>query len=203
MIYNINETTLPHNFSKGLYEEKLYDLADSHTDKIFDVLFTGTSELLNANRSICIEQDRPVAVTFEKLDGSIIAAAILRFMKNEDESKPGNWNLVWTFNESDIPENTLRISIKDEQAHTFYKAIGGERYGIAFRSGSVVTLMTYPLEQLHKWLDENASETEEVGIEQPAVFQARVAVENGEKVFAIEPMGEIKQLIKDDTSIEK
>ena len=48
-----------------------------------------------------------------------------------------------------------------------------------------------------------ASETEEVSIEQDGVFQARVAIEGGEKVFAIEPAGEIKMLIKDDTSIEK
>ena len=198
-IMNINETTLPQNFSKGLYEEKMYDLADSHTDKIFDVLFTGTSELLSQNKS----KDRPTAVTFEKVDGSIIAAAIVRYIPNEDANIPGSWNLVWTFEESDIPDNALRISIKDPQAHSYYKAIAGERYGIGFHNGSLITMMTYPLEQLRKWLDENASETEEICIEQPAVFQARVAVENGEKVFAIEPMGEIKQLIKDDASIEK
>lgn len=198
-IMNINETTLPQNFSKGLYEEKLFDLADSHTDKIFDVLFTGTSELLKQNKS----DKRPVAVTFEKVDGTIIAAAIARLIPNGDPEKPDSWNLVWTFYDSDIPEDALRISIKDPQTHTYYKAIAGERYGIAFHNGSLITLMTYPLEQLKKWLDENASETEEVGIEMPAVFQARVAFENGEKVFSIEPMGEIKQLIKDDHSIEK
>ena len=51
--------------------------------------------------------------------------------------------------------------------------------------------------------NENASEKEEVGVELDGVFQARVAVEDGKKVFAIEPAGEIKVLIKDDASIEK
>ena len=40
-------------------------------------------------------------------------------------------------------------------------------------------------------------------VEQDAIFQARVAVENGEKVFAIEPAAEIKVLIKSDAMIEK
>ena len=43
----------------------------------------------------------------------------------------------------------------------------------------------------------------EVKIEQDGIFQARVAVENGEKVFAVEADGEVKNLIKDDTADEK
>ena len=57
--------------------------------------------------------------------------------------------------------------------------------------------------QLKKWLDENAKEGVEVKIEQDGIFQARVAVENGEKVFAVEADGEVKNLIKDDTADEK
>jgi len=56
---------------------------------------------------------------------------------------------------------------------------------------------------LRRWLDENAKENEVVSIEQDGVFEARVAVENGEKVFAIEPAGEVKIIIKDDAAIEK
>ena len=64
-------------------------------------------------------------------------------------------------------------------------------------------MLTYLLQQIYKWLDENAKEGEEVIVEQDGIFQARVAVENGEKVFAIEPAGEVKMLIKDDAAIEK
>jgi hypothetical protein len=56
---------------------------------------------------------------------------------------------------------------------------------------------------MYKWLDENAKMDEEVTIEQDGVFQARVGIEAGQKVFSLEPAGEIKMLIKDDASVEK
>ena len=63
--------------------------------------------------------------------------------------------------------------------------------------------MSYALVQLHKWLDENAKEDMVESIELDGVFTARVGVEDGVKVFSIEPHGEIKNLIKDDAAIEK
>ena len=73
-----------------------------------------------------------------------------------------------------------------------------------FKSDAMLAdCLTYALIQLKKWLDENAKEGTEVMVEQDAIFQARVAVENGEKVFAIEPAAEIKVLIKSDAMIEK
>lgn len=194
------DTTLPQNFSKGLFEEKNYDLAPEHTDKITYTVFTATADLLNNVKS----KERPASFVFDRIDGSVIAAAIVQYFPNEDESKPGNWSLVWTFDEADIPENALRISLKDTQTHSYYRAIAGDKWGMKFKDPAcLTTLLTYALEQIYKWLDENAAEGKEVSVEQEAVFQARVAVENGEKVFALEPAGEIKMLIKDDAAIEK
>ena len=194
------ETTLPHNYSKGLFEEKYFDLAPEHTDKIFTVLFTATSNILKHAK----KKEKPVSFEFNTIEGHVLAAAIVRFFENEDPSKPGNWNLVWTFDEKDIPEDCQRISIKEPETHQYFRGIAGEKFGITFRTPeSLIVLMTYLLEQLRKWLDENAKENEVVMIEQDAIFQARVAVEDGVKVFALEPAGEIKMLIKDDTAIEK
>lgn len=196
----IFETTLPQNYSKGLFEEKCYDFPAEHTDKIANVLFTAVSTFLNDVK----KKDRPVSFELAEADGRVVAAAIVQYFPNEDENKPGNWSLVWTFDEADIPENTNRISIKDPNTHSYFRSIAGDKYGMRFKDPTcLVTVMTYLASQLRKWLDENAKESEEVTIEQDSVFQARVAVENGQKVFAIEPAGEIKLLIKDDTSIEK
>lgn len=196
----INETSMPQNFSKYLFENLNYDLAPEHTDKMLDIIFTATAEFLNSVK----RKECPAAFKFEKIDGSIAAAAIIQYFPNEDESKPGNWSLVWTFDEIDIPEGAFVSSIKDPQTHSYFRAIAGEKWSIKFKDpASIITLMICPLEQVKKWLDENAKEDEEVSIEQDAVFQARVAVEGGVKVFAIEPAGEIKVLIKDDAAIEK
>ena len=112
--------------------------------------------------------------------------------------------MVWTFNESDIPENTLRISLKNPDTHSYFRAIAGQKYGMKFKDPScLITTMTYLIEQIRKWLDENAEDGKVISVECEPIFQARVEVENGEKLFALEADGEIKQLIKDDASIEK
>lgn len=194
------ETTLPQNYSRGLFEEKSYDLAPEHTDKISYIAFTGVANLLNSQK----RKDKPVAFIMNRVDGKMVAACIVQYFANEDESKPGNWNMVWTFDEADIPDNTFRIGIDDVNTHPYFRAIGGEKWGIKFKDQAcLIILITYFYEQLYKWLDENAVEDKEVTIEQDAIFQARVAVENGEKVFALEPAGEVKMLIKDDAAIEK
>lgn len=196
----ILETTLPQNYSKGLFEEKNYDLAAEHTDKIAYILFTAVSNLLNGSKS----KDRPVSFELNEVDGKVIAAAIVQYFPNEDDSKPGNWNLVWTFDEADIPENANRISITNPNSHSYFRSVAGDKYGIRFKDPTcLTTMLTYLVSQIRKWLDENAKEGEEVSVEQDAVFQARVAIEGGQKVFSLEPAGEIKMLIKDDASIEK
>lgn len=197
----ILETTLPENFSKGLYEEKCYDLAAEHTPKIFYTLFAGAGELLNGAKT----QSRPVALVFEDMKQNLIAAAIVQYIGNEqDETDPGKWSYVWTFSNDDIPSDALKISIQDSQTHPYFRAIAGDKWGMKFKdTDSLVILMTYALEQLRKWLDENCTENGETKIEQDDVFQARVGLEDGVKVFALEPMGETKALIKSDKDIQK
>lgn len=194
------ETTLPQNYSKGLFEEKCFDLAPEHTDKICYTAFTAVSNILNGAKS----KDHPTSFEFNTIDGKLVAVAIVQYFPNEDASKPGNWSLVWSFDEADIPQGTNRINLKDPNSHTYFRAVAGDKYGIRFRDpSSLTTLTTYIFEHIRKWLDENAEENKEVSVELDSVFQARVAVENGEKVFALEPAGEIKMLIKDDAAIEK
>lgn len=196
----INESTIPQNYSTALFEEQNFDLAPEHTDKFTLILFTAVSNLLNGAKS----KDRPVSFEMETLDGKLVAAAICQYFENEDPEKPGNWSLVWTFDAADIPENSNRISIRNDLSHAYFRSIAGDKYGIRFKTPeSLICTMTYIPMQIYKWLDENAKENEEVSVEQDAVFQARVAIENGQKVFALEPAGEIKMLIKDDAAIEK
>ena len=103
------DTTLPQNYSKALFEEQCLDIAEEHADKMFDVMFTGSANLLKAVRS----QDKAAVFKVNNLNGSMVAAAICRYFKNEeDETKPGNWSLVWTFYESDIPEDAIVIDLE-------------------------------------------------------------------------------------------
>lgn len=197
----INDTVLLRNYSKGLFEEKNLDLGDEHSAKMYDVLFTGTSYLLNAAKS----KEKPVAIQFKTVNGQTVGAAIVQYFANENPDLVGNWSLVWTFNESDIPADARVIDFaKETTVYNFYRSAGGDKYGMCFKSdGILATCMIYALEMLKKYLDENAKEGSEVAVEDDGIFLARVAVENGEKVFALEAAGELKTLIKDDASIEK
>lgn len=197
----LNDTQLPGMYSDALFHEKYLDLAPEHMDKMFDVLFTGSANLLKNAKST----DRPAAFVVRNDVKVFVAAGIVQYFENADDSNnPGNWSLVWTFDESDIPENSLVVDFDDVQTHSYFIACAGEKYGIQYNNeASLVDLLVYALQQLKKWLDQNVKEGTETLIEQDGVFQARAVVENGEKVFALEPAGEIKNLIKDDTAIEK
>lgn len=195
------DSNLPNNYARGLYDEKSLDLAPEHTDKIADVTFTATAMVLNGAKS----KNQPVALKFEREDGSMVAAAICQYFENNDnKDQPGNWNLVFTFDESDIPDNTNVLSMNNPMVHPFFRSVGGDKYHFTFKTvNDIIVLPTYFMEQLRKWLDENTKDGEELSLECDGIFQARGAVEGGEKVFSVEPAGEIKILIKDDAAIEK
>lgn len=194
------DSTLPQMYSKALFEEKCFDLAPEHTDKMFDTLFTGAANLLKSVKSL----EKPVAFVINELNGNMVAAAICQYFKNDDTNQPGNFSLVWTFDPTDIPEGALVISLDDTKTHSFFIAAAGSKYGIKFKDAScIVNTLGYTMSQLKKWLDENAKEGQIISVELDGIFQGRVEVQNGVKVFAVEPDGEIKNLIKDDAAIEK
>ncbi len=191
-------TNLPHNISHGLYHEKGYDVAETHIDKLFYVIMFGTANLLKDTKS----KDAPTAFILTNIKNKPVAAAIVEYFDNGDN--PGNWSLSWTFDPEKIPENAVKINLQDDNTHSYFRIIAGEKYGMKFYDRtSIITLITYCMEQLYKWLDENAKEDQVTEIELDGIFNAKVEVVDGVKVFAIEPAGEVKTIIKDDASIEK
>lgn len=194
------DTNLPALYSKYLFEEKKADLSADHTDKMADVLFTGIANILKQAKSI----EKPACFMITKIDGSLILAAIIQYFENEDKDMSGNWSLVYTFNEADIPENALKINLNDVNTHSYFRAVAAEKYGMRFDDpDAVVDCMEVFAIQLKHWLDINAKEGAETTVELEGIFEARSAVEGGEKVFALTPGSEIKVLIKDDSAIEK
>lgn len=192
------ETNLPQNYSKGLFEEKNFDLAAEHTDKIAQIVFSAVSDILKVTKN----KEYPVAFEFTTLDGRFVAAAIAQC--NVNEGGEDDWMVSWTFYEKDIPEGTKRYSFKDPETFTHFRSVAGNAWGIEFKNNEcIVTLSTYLLEQIKKWLDENAKEDVVVEVEQPAVFLAQVKVVNGEKEFALIPEGETKSLTKNNAAEEK
>jgi hypothetical protein len=192
-------TNLAHNIAHGLYNEKGYDVAEAHIDKLYYTLFYGVAHVLKDNMS----KEAPTSFLITEVMGKPIAAATVEYFNGEG-NKPGNWSLVWTFNPDEIPENANKIDLQNDLTHPYFREIAGTKYGMRFHDKSaIVVLMTYIVEQLYKWLDENAKEGEVVDIELDNIFTAKVEIVDGTKVFAVDPAGEVKTIIKDDSSIEK
>lgn len=194
------ETAIPQYYTSGLYNDRGFDVAENLTPIFADILFVGVTSCLAAIKS----KDKPTAFVFEKDNGDLIAAAVIQFVPNEDPENPGNWNYFWTWYKEDVPEDALVVSItKNINLVSYFRGIAQHKYGIGFEDTvSLNEITRYFLETIEEWLENNASETGEVGVEMDGVFQARVVVENGEKVKSIEPAGEIKKMIKDDAAIE-
>ena len=62
-------------------------------------------------------------------------------------------------------------------------------------------MMNTAIDEIVKFLDKNASETEDVEVELRGIFTASVAVENGTKIMSIVPGEYIKQIIKNDSAL--
>ena len=147
-----NSTNLPQNVSMGLYNEKSYDLDAIHVDKLYYVLFHSVSYVLKELKT----KDNPVTFVIKDIKDNEIAAATVEYYDGEDDN-PGNWSLVWTFNPKDIPANAVKYDLSNDLYHPHFKSIAGEKYGMIFTDRtSLINLMTYIVEQLYKWLDENA-----------------------------------------------
>lgn len=199
----ILESSLADAISKGLIEDKKYDVPPEFIPRLYTIAFFGTSHLL-AKRRKENNNGKSIAFVIDDMYGKTVACAILQLIDGADSSLPDSWNLVWSFDANDIPENADVAHLTNDNCHPIFEVVAHKMCNAEFKTGShLVNLLTYAFEMLRKWLDENAKETEVVSIEHDGVFEARVAVENGEKVFAIEPAGEVKIIIKDDTAIEK
>ena len=197
-IQNIMETKIPELFTKALYTEREYDLADEHTDKVLYSLVNGVSSCLGDIKS----KEYPVAFIFEENNLDFIIGAVVEYHPNEDESQPGNWSYVWSFNKDDIPDNARQVKI-DANLSAYFRGTADKKYGMGFKTlEALIELSRYMFRSISSWLDENAKEGEENGVQMDGVIIFRCAVENGVIVKSAEPVGEVKVLIKGDAAIE-
>lgn len=201
VIKDFNDTSIPQNFSTGLYSEKSYNLAQQYACKVLDSIVGGVTEVLKSIKS----QQHPVAFVFKNLNDFILGAYV-EFIPNEDDpTKPGNWTYTWTFYEDDIPADSRIVTAYDSDLCNIFWAYTSNKHNFGFKGAEFQgDCFIYMLSLIHKWLDENAVEGdgEVVGVEIKGLVQFTVQVENGEKVFACVVDGEVKQQIKDDAAIE-
>lgn len=199
MKFEFEKTSIPSQYSIDLKDNFGMIWVDSKTADMYRIIFSAIADTLKFNQNKDVEK---TGFVLKDDKGNFKLGAIMTFRKPEDgsEEDTGNWFLELTFDEDDMDgiENII-----DNHNDIFIRCATQDAYDIAygrFKSVDMMyTMFIRAIDTLVAFLDQNASETEEVEVNLRGVFTATVGVEDGVKVFAITPGEIIKQLIKNDS----
>lgn len=146
-------------------------------------------------------EDNGTALVLRDEKGNFILAGVVKYHKPENEDQAGNWSYEFTFNEEDVKEAHQYLVTDAAFMEVLQK--------VAIAHSVVITDMEFAFDLIVSFfiglknvLEQNVTPTEECEIESEGFFVATSAVEGDEKVFSIVPSGEMKRLIKDDSTLE-
>ena len=159
---------------------------------------SGTADFLKQVKS----KKEATALVYEDMKGNMIAAAIVEYLEGED-GNPGNWSLVFTFDENDVKgrEDIKTYSIFGSGPKEVIAARAFDDFRLRYASPDhLAQIDSLCFKLLYDFLDQNAVEGEKFVLSHEGYFEASVEVVDGEKVMNLIPDGAIKRLIKDDDS---
>lgn len=181
---------------------------DDRPERIVKAFFASTSAYLSKVK--VSKADEAVALVLVDTAGNFKFAGIVEYHENkENPDEPGNWSYVMTFDSNTLDAIEKNKSLKKflYSSEAFSAVFDKVAYDVAAIQFQHQTYMfdacSLVIDTLLQVLDREAKEGEIVDIELPGYFTASVSVEDGEKVFAITPDGHMKQIIKDDTALDK
>ena len=178
---------------------------ESCAERIYKSFIAATSTYLS--RCKVSKEDEAVALVLTDTSGAFKFAGIVEYHENETDDEPGNWSYVLTFNESDVnavasKKKLTKLLYGDEAFKKVYDHISFDIGGIQFEHERYMyDSCLLAVDTLVAILDREAVEGDVVDIVLDGYFVASVAVENGEKVFAITPDGAMKKIIKSDVAL--
>ena len=196
------ETQIPEDFSRTIAQQSIL-LSPNYVERIANVLFTATSKCLGDVKDTTV----PKAIVYRGIDNSFLAAAIVEYIKNDDDPtdmSAGQWSYVWTLSEDDIA-NCQAIDVRSNSLVVpyFYAALA-DKYHCSFNDrDSCLKMMTLMVEMIIHWIMENTKDGEETVLSLDGVFVAKGAVEDGKVAISIIPDGDMKVLIKNDADIQQ
>lgn len=181
---------------------------DDRPERLVKAFFASTAAYLSKVK--VLKADEAVALVLTDVAGNFKFAGIVEYHENkENPDEPGNWSFVMTFDPKSLDNIEKNKSLKKllYSSKTFsaiYDKVSYDVAGIQFQHENYMyDACLLVVDTLLQVLDREAKENEVVDIELPGYFTASVSVEGGEKVFAITPDGHLKQIIKDDTALDK
>lgn len=204
MTINFEETTIPANFSKAFLDDAL-NYPDTAVPATVSAVLTSVAVFLSSIK----DKDKKMALVIDNVKGDIEFGAYVTFTPGETEEDGGNWNLICSFDPSDFVESdemkVIKFSSGAVDNTIRYCSIRQKPYTISYNSSVVLKkAVQQTILSIKEWLSENAKEGEDVILDFPHIFTAKVRIEeNGEKSMSLELSEELVQEIKHDAGDQK
>ena len=194
MIQQFSESQMGVNYSEALKAKNmLWDVQAA--PNVASALFTSIADFL----AIVKSKDQKVALEIQDHQGVFKMAGIVSYAPSDDEERPGEWELAFTFNQDDLEEVPQRYTIHDSFFQNVAAASSYKESCLQFNQITfMVDMFSVMAEEIYKWLDINAKDTEVVELHLDGYFVGKVAFEDGHKVIGLIPSEEIKQKVKHD-----
>ena len=181
---------------------------DDRPERIVKAFFAASAAYLSKVK--VSKADEAVALVLTDISGNFKFAGIVEYHENTDNpDEPGNWSYIMTFDPKTLDNIEKNKGLKKllYSSDAFKAVFDKVAYDVAAIQFQHQTYMfdacMLVVDTLLQVLDREAKEDEVVDIELPGYFTASVSIEDGEKIFAITPDGHMKQIIKDDTALDK
>ena len=206
---DISETSLHQTFIVNAAAQG-YTFAsdDDYPERIIKTFFSSVAVYLGKKK--VSKEDEATALVLQDISGNFKFMACVEYHLNEtNPEEPGNWSLMFSFNEDDLHElekiKAVKIYLFGDEAFKSImdkvsRDIGGFEYG---RETFMYDSCLIVVDTLLQVMDFEAKAGEVVDIEFPAFFTISVAVENGEKVISITPDSYLKGFVKEDIKLDK
>ena len=195
-------------YNNGHGDEMEWDIGDS------DVAMKVTFESIVKYLSIVKSKDKVAGLIIQDYAGNFHFGAFVTFVPGTEDESQGSYALSFTYDENDLKEaGAVTVSDTNPLFRNAFDTVCFNKYGIRFDvshdkdfSGNTIDhdyakhAMVCVVDSIKNYLEVNYMVEDEV--ELTGYFTAR-GEKDGEKVYvAITPSAELKQMVKDDASLE-
>ena len=201
--FDFKESAIPQEFTFNLMEHHEFIWVANRTAGLYRVVFFTIAEMLKHYKS---KTTTRVGFILKDTNGQFKFGAVLNYHAPEEgddsDDDKGNYTLEFTLNEEDLKDCDMVVDNHSDLFVTCATKYASDVMYARFTTMEYCNILFIEaIDTLVKFLDANASETDEVSVVYKGVFTATVTVVGGNKVISIVPGEMIKQFIKGDASL--
>ena len=204
MKINFEQTTIATNFSKAFLDEGL-NYPENGVPATYAGIFTAVAVFLSSIK----DKEKTMALVIDNVKGDIEFGAYVKWIGGETDEDGGNWNLVASFDPADFVESddmkVIKFSSGAADNTIRYCSMRQKPYAIGYNSDIILKrAVCLSVAGIKEWLSDNAKEGEDVYLNLPGIFEAKVRIEeDGTKSMSLEFSEEVTQNIKKDEDDQK